>query len=157
MSAAAPACPSSARRAASAPGRREPARSDSNDGRYPRSISTEERIRAFYAAFNRREIDAVLAEMTADVDWPNGWEGGRIAGREAVREYWLRQWVAIDGRVEPVEITPREDGRWMVLVHQVVRSPDGELLADEHVHHVYTFRDELVQQMDIESVPRAQS
>jgi ketosteroid isomerase-like protein len=118
-------------------------------------MGTEERIRAFYAAFNNRAIDAVLAEMTADVDWPNGWEGGRIAGREAVRDYWQRQWVAIDGRVEPVEITPREDGRWTVLVHQVVRSPDGALLADEHVHHVYTFRDELVQRMDIESVPHA--
>jgi hypothetical protein len=55
-----------------------------------------------------------------------------------------------DGRVEPVEITAYEDGRWMVLVHQVVRSPDGALLADEHVHHVYTFRDELVHRMDIE-------
>jgi hypothetical protein len=108
------------------------------NGRYRRSMSTEERIRAFYAAFNRRAIDAVLAELTADVDWPNGWEGGRLAGHEAVRDYWLRQWRAIGGRVEPVEITPCEDGRWMVLVHQVVRSPDGALLADEHVHvHVH--------------------
>jgi ketosteroid isomerase-like protein len=115
-------------------------------------MSTEERIEAFYAAFNRRAIDAVLAELAADVDWPNGWEGGRIAGREAVREYWLRQWAAIDGRVEPVEITRSEDGRWRVLVHQVVRSPDGALLADEHVHHVYTFRGELVERMDIERV-----
>jgi ketosteroid isomerase-like protein len=120
-------------------------------------MGTEKRIRLLYTAFNRREIDAALAGMTADVDWPNAWEGGRIAGREAVRDYWLRQWEAIDARVEPVEITPREDGRWMVLVHQVVRSPDGALLADEHVHHIYAFRDELVQRMDIESVPQAQS
>jgi ketosteroid isomerase-like protein len=126
-------------------------------GWYRRSMTTEERIRAFYAAFNSRAIDATLEAMTADVDWPNGWEGGRIAGRAAVRDYWLRQWEAIDGRVEPVEITPREDGRWTVLVHQVVRSPDGTLLADEHVHHVYAFRDELVERMDIEAVPRAQS
>jgi ketosteroid isomerase-like protein len=117
----------------------------------------EERIRDFYAAFNDRAIDTVLAAMTDDVDWPNGWEGGRIAGRAGVREYWLRQWKAIDGRVQPVEITAGEDGRWTVLVHQVVRSPDGALLADEHVHHVYAFRDELVERMDIEAVPQAPS
>jgi ketosteroid isomerase-like protein len=126
-------------------------------GCYCRPMTMEERVRAFYAAFNARAIDAALAAMTADVDWPNGWEGGRIAGREAVRDYWLRQWLEIDGRVEPVEITQGEDGRWTVLVHQVVCSPDGALLADDHVHHVYAFRDELVERMDIEPVPQARS
>ena len=114
-------------------------------------MTMEERIRAMYAAFNARAVDAALAGMTADVDWPNGWEGGRIAGREAVRDYWLRQWQEIDGRVEPVEITRGDDDRWTVLVHQVVRSPAGALLADEHVHHVYAFRGELVERMDIEA------
>jgi hypothetical protein len=116
-------------------------------------MPTAKRIREFYAAFNSRAIDAALAAMTDDVDWPNGWEGGRIAGSAAVRDYWLRQWKAIDSRVDPLEITAREDGRWTVLVHQVVRSPDGTLLADEHVRHVYTFRDELVERMEIEAVP----
>lgn len=120
-------------------------------------MTMEERIRVLYAAFNARAIDEALAALTADVDWPNGWEGGRIAGREAVRDYWLRQWLEIDGRVEPVEITRGEDGRWTVLVHQVVRSPDGALLAEEHVHHVYAFRDELVERMDIETAPQARS
>jgi hypothetical protein len=44
-----------------------------------------ERLRATYVAFNARDIDAVLAQMTADVDWPNAWEGGRVQGRDAVR------------------------------------------------------------------------
>lgn len=121
------------------------------------SMTMEERIRAFYAAFNERALDTALAAMTADVDWPNGWEGGRIAGREAVRNYWQRQWAAIDSHVEPVEITQGEAGRWTVLVHQTVRSPDGAVLADEHVLHVYAFRDELVERMDIENVSHARS
>jgi len=120
-------------------------------------MTTQERIRELYAAFNSRAIDEAWAAMTDDVDWPNGWEGGRIAGRAAVRDYWLRQWKEIDGRVEPIEITSREDGRWTVLVHQVVHSSDGTLLADEHVRHVYAFRGERVERMDIEPVAPAPS
>jgi ketosteroid isomerase-like protein len=44
-----------------------------------------------YAAFNARDVDAVLAAMTPDVDWPKTWGGGRAIGREQVREYWKRQ------------------------------------------------------------------
>jgi hypothetical protein len=124
--------------------------------RFESAVPTAQQIREFYSAFNSRAIDTVLAAMTDDVDWPNGWEGGRITGRAAVRDYWLRQWEAIDGRVQPMEITPGQDGRWTVLVHQVVRSPDGALLADEHVRHVYAFRGELVERMDIEAVPQTQ-
>jgi len=54
-------------------------------------MTFEERLRALYAAFNARDIDAVLAAMTEDVDWPNAWEGGRLSGRAAVRNYWTRQ------------------------------------------------------------------
>ena len=39
--------------------------------------------------------------MTPDVDWANGWEGGRVVGRDAVRDYWQRQWAAIDSTAEP--------------------------------------------------------
>ena len=42
-----------------------------------------ELLRHMYAAFNRREIDTVLAAMHPDVDWPNGWEGGRVHGHAA--------------------------------------------------------------------------
>ena len=49
-----------------------------------------------YRAFNAREIDAVLAIMHHDVDWPNGMEGGRVHGHEGVRDYWTRQWAMIN-------------------------------------------------------------
>jgi hypothetical protein len=107
-------------------------------------------LRAMYAAFNARDIDAVLAQMTDDVDWPNAWEGGRLAGRAAVREYWTRQWAEIEGTVEPIELTERPDGTVAVRVHQVVRSPDGKLLDDREVVHVYAFRGDLVARMDVE-------
>ena len=103
-----------------------------------------------YADFNARDIDALLARMTPDVDWPNGWEGGREHGPEAVRAYWERQFREIDPHVEPVGVDERPDGTMAVAVHQVIRSPAGEVLADRHVRHVYTLRDGLIARMDIE-------
>jgi ketosteroid isomerase-like protein len=106
-------------------------------------------LRDLYAAFNARDIDAVLEHLAPDVDWPNGMEGGRVHGRDAVREYWVRQFGLIDSRVEPVEISERADGSVAVDVHQVVHSPAGALLSDSRVVHTYVFRDGLVARMDI--------
>ena len=113
----------------------------------------EQLLRAVYAAFNARDIDAAIAAMHPDVDWPNAWEGGRLHGREAVRAYWTRQWAEIDPRVEPVEISALPDGRVAVDVHQSVRDRDGALLVDGSVRHVYELRDGLVTRMDVEEPP----
>jgi hypothetical protein len=40
-----------------------------------------------YAAFNAKDIDAVLATMHTEVDWPDMLGNRRIVGHEAVREY----------------------------------------------------------------------
>jgi ketosteroid isomerase-like protein len=111
---------------------------------------SETLLRAIYEAFNARDADTVLDAMTPDVDWPNAWEGGRAVGADAVREYWTRQWAAIDPRVEPVAFATRDDGRIDVTVHQVVRALDGSLLSDGTVHHVYTLRDGRIAAMDVE-------
>lgn len=110
----------------------------------------EQLLRELYAAFNARDIDTALSGMSDDVDWPNGWEGGRVNGRKAVRAYWTRQWAELDPRVEPVTIDTRADGRIAVDVHQVGRNLEGDLLRDGRVLHVYELRDGLVARMDIE-------
>jgi hypothetical protein len=69
------------------------------------------RLREMCAAFNARDIDEMLEQMTADVDWPNAWEGGRLHGHEEVRDYWSRQWSVIDPSVQPVAFNVRPDGR----------------------------------------------
>ena len=104
-----------------------------------------------YAAFNARDIEAALELMHADVDWPNGMEGGRVAGRNAVRDYWTRQFGMIDSHVEPVSFTEAADGRIAVAVRQTVRDLDGQVLSEGLVTHVYTLRDGLVVRMDIVS------
>jgi hypothetical protein len=44
---------------------------------------TTDRLQELYRAFNARDIDTVLDQMTGDVDWPNAWEGGRVRGHYA--------------------------------------------------------------------------
>jgi SnoaL-like protein len=102
-----------------------------------------------YRSFNARNIDSVLQTMHADVDWPNGMEGGRVHGHREVRDYWTRQWAQIDPHVEPVHILTAEDGRTLVHVHQVVRDLTGTVLLDQMVEHIYLIRDGLIQSMEI--------
>jgi nuclear transport factor 2 (NTF2) superfamily protein len=107
-------------------------------------------LQRIYDAFNRREIDTVLAAMHPEVDWPNGWEGGRVKGRDEVRAYWTRQWAAVDPTVIPVGFNQGSDERISVRVQQTVRDLSGNVLADGEVVHVYTFEDGLIKAMDIE-------
>jgi ketosteroid isomerase-like protein len=106
-------------------------------------------LRSVYDWFNARDMDALLAAMTPDVDWPNAWEGGRLHGREAVRGYWTRQWAAIDPSVEAVGIEALPDGRISVDVSQTVRDLDGRVMDERSVRHVYEMRDGLVARMDV--------
>jgi ketosteroid isomerase-like protein len=110
---------------------------------------TEALLRQAYAAFNARDIEGALALMHPDVDWPNGMEGGRVRGRDAVREYWQRQFSMIDSNVEPEAFEELPDGRVSVTVRQRVRGADGEPISDGFVRHVYELRDGLITRMDI--------
>jgi nuclear transport factor 2 (NTF2) superfamily protein len=102
-----------------------------------------------YDAFNARDIERALAAMHPEVDWPNGMEGGYLHGRDAVREYWTRQWGMIDPRVEPRGFTADERGHIVVDVHQVVRDLAGKIVTDQAVRHVYQMEDGLVRRMEI--------
>jgi hypothetical protein len=106
-------------------------------------------LRRAYEAFNARDIEGALALMQPGVDWPNGMEGGRELGHEAVRAYWTRQFGLIDSHVEPVGFSEDEEGRVVVDVDQVVRNLEGEVLSEQRVQHVYTLRDGLIVRMDI--------
>jgi len=112
-------------------------------------MTPEALLERIYTAFNARDVDAVLVAMHADVDWPNGMEGGRVNGHRAVREYWTRQWGLIDPRVEPRGFTTEADGRITVDVRQVVRDRAGALLKEEMVQHVYRIEDGLIRSMEI--------
>ena len=107
-------------------------------------------LKQAYAAFNARDIDAVLSLMHPDVHWPNGWEGGYVNGHEEVRDYWTRQWQAIDPEVTPVGFTERPNGELEVQVHQLVKDLQGTVLLDGMVKHVYTLEEGKIKSMGIE-------
>jgi hypothetical protein len=116
--------------------------------------NTQALIAQAYAAFNRRDVDAALAVMSENVDWPKASEGGRVVGKEEIRAYWTRQWAEFDPHVEPIEVTDREAGRTEVKVHQLVKNRNGDILSDQTLLHVFTIADGLIERMEIgESKP----
>ncbi|MEU8071125.1 MULTISPECIES: nuclear transport factor 2 family protein [unclassified Micromonospora] len=115
----------------------------------PRRLSPEALLTNLYAAFNERDIPALLAAMSPDVSWPNGWEGGVLRGRGQVGAYWRRQWDQLEPVVTPTAFRTEADGRIAVTVHQVVHDKAGAKLADHTVTHVYRLDNGLVSAMDI--------
>ena len=110
-------------------------------------------LRAAYAAFNARDVDAALALMTPDVAWPKAFKGGFVEGPEAIRAYWTEQWREIDPTVEPTAFHPEEGGGVLVDVRQVVRDLAGAVLADGRVGHRFTLQDGKIRRMEIAELP----
>jgi ketosteroid isomerase-like protein len=112
--------------------------------------SAEDILRGAYTAFNARDIDAALELMHPEVNWPNAWEEGRVVGREAVANYWTRQFKSISSTVEPEHFDHEPDGSITVSVHQVVRDTrTTELQSDTHILHRYRLKDGLIIRMDV--------
>ena len=79
-------------------------------------------LERIYDRFNARDIDGVLTVLTDDVVWANGMDGGHVHGREAVREYWARQWTMVSPHVEPVSFHRTADGA--IIFRHVSASDD---------------------------------
>jgi ketosteroid isomerase-like protein len=112
---------------------------------------SDERVRLLvraYDAFNRRDVDAVLALLDPEVEWPNLLDHVVARGRDEVRAYWERQFRQIRSQVEPTAFIDAGD-RVVVAVHQVVRDLDGGPVSDGEVAHAYAFRGLLVRAMRV--------
>jgi hypothetical protein len=112
-------------------------------------VDTKALLSRVYAAFNKRDIDGTLALMSEDVSWPKASEGGRVVGKQAIREYWTRQWAEFDPTVGVLDVVDEESGLTEVKVHQLVKDRKGTTLSDTEVWHVYTFTGGLIERMDI--------
>jgi hypothetical protein len=101
-----------------------------------------------YDNFNKRNIDLVIGNMTADVKWANGMDGGYVYGHEGVREYWTRQFKLMSSQVTPLDVT-EQNGKVFIKVHQVVHDLEGKLLADTTVTHIFTMKGDKIVGFDI--------
>ena len=113
-------------------------------------------LKRIYDLFNKRDIDGVLAALANDVAWANGMDGGHVHGREAVRDYWTRQWTMVNPHVEPVSFTSAADSSIVVEVKQVIRALEGKPLQDQThglkdktVGHVFRLQEGKVIRFDI--------
>jgi ketosteroid isomerase-like protein len=120
---------------------------------YACGVDIDDRIAGLYAAFNRRDIDGLMALLTVDVEWPDGMGGGRLFGRDALRDVWEREWAEIDPRLTVHSVDNRPDGAVAVTAGQVVRDLEGAIVSEGDVVHVFRFRGDLVSRMDFENAP----
>jgi ketosteroid isomerase-like protein len=116
-----------------------------------------ELLKRLYDCFNARDMDGVLTVLTDDVDWANGMDGGYVHGREALREYWTRQWSMVNPQVEPVGFHRTADGAIVAEVRQSVRDLEGKPLQgqthglrDKTVGHIFRLREGKVARFDIQ-------
>ncbi len=119
----------------------------------------KEVLQAMYDRFNARDIDGVLAALSADVLWANGMDGGHEHGLDAVRAYWTRQWALVSPTVTPLRFEAEGDDAMFVTVEQKVRDLQGNPLTgqdhglhDKLVGHLFHFQNGKVVRFDIEDV-----
>jgi hypothetical protein len=106
-------------------------------------------LQNLYDAFNKREIETIIALMRSDVKWANGLEGGFVYGRDAVREYWTNQFKDIQPELETLKFETDEKNRNIVTVHQIIKDLQGNVLADVTVHQIFTIEDGLISLYEI--------
>lgn len=106
-------------------------------------------LQNLYDAFNRREIETIIAVMHPDVKWANGLEGGFVYGRDAVREYWTNQFKTIQPKLEILKFETDEKKRSVVTVHQIVKDLQGSVLADATIHQIFTIENDLISLYEI--------
>jgi len=117
-----------------------------------RMLKNQALIKNAYAAFNARNIEAILQMMHPEVKWAKAWEGDYANGHNEVSAYWQRQWKDIDPKVTPVGFYERENGTLEVEVDQLVKDLEGHILFEGKVRHVYLINDGLLEQMNIEMI-----
>jgi hypothetical protein len=111
--------------------------------------SDQQLLQNLYDAFNKREIETIISAMQPDVKWANGFEGGFVHGRDAVREYWTNQLKVIQPELEILKHEIDENNRHIVTVHEVVKDLGGKLLADMTVRQIFTIENSLISLYEI--------
>ena len=111
--------------------------------------SNQQFLQDLYEAFNNGELETIISVMHPDVKWANGVEGGFVYGRDAVRDYWTKQYKVIQVQLEPLKFETDEDNRDVVTAHQIVRDLQGNLLADSTIQQIFAIDNHLISLYEI--------
>jgi ketosteroid isomerase-like protein len=102
-----------------------------------------EQVRKLLEAFNRRDLDALFAQLDPEMEYRPVEENVVYRGREACTEYiarWLGAWDKCVVHPEEIEISPAED--WgFVAIRFSVRGKGSEVEVDELGFWVVELRD----------------
>ncbi len=112
--------------------------------------------RRFIDAFNRLDMDAVLADADPDVvlkEWDEAPDSRTHQGRDAVRaavNTWLETWEWMQ-----VEINELEEvgDRVLVTLHQRAKGINSGIEVDFTTYNVYTFRNGKVTRLELGLTP----
>jgi ketosteroid isomerase-like protein len=100
-----------------------------------------------YKAIDAKNVDAVVALLHPDVDFPDQLnEDKRLHGLAEVRSYYERAFSLIAGENTLTAFHARPDGTAEVRIHHHVTSLD--LWHDGPVDYSFSFRDGLIARLD---------
>lgn len=105
-------------------------------------------IRA-YEAFNRRDALALTPLFHADVEWPDILEGGVVSGRQAVFDYYARQFETMEPDARIIDMRDQPPQRVVVDIQYAVRDLQGNLWSDTQATLAYDFRDGLISRLTV--------
>jgi len=115
-------------------------------------LSAQDLVVDAYAAFNRRDVKALLDLVSDDVDWPDG--DDRLVGKAAVKQYWLRQWTTTRTHGEPLRFTAVSPQELVVDISQTVQDLDGRALSRGLFQHFLYVAGGLIKRLDISPARR---
>jgi hypothetical protein len=108
-------------------------------------------VSAHYAAFNDRNVDALLATCTTDVEIDDHLrvDAGIYRGRERVRTFFEGLWdVASSAEVAPVQVRSRENRVW-VRARVWARGQTSGAAAGMTFAHVFTIRSGRISRIEV--------
>ena len=118
------------------------------------TLNNETLLREAYAAYNRRDEDALLALVSEDVSWPNS--SSRLHGKDELRAYWGQQWAETRTHDEPLTITRLTPDTSIVRISQVVARLDGTIISQGIFDHTLRTENDLIARLDIDAVDFAE-
>lgn len=109
------------------------------------------RVRSAYEMFNSQDIEAMLANMTDDVEWPDVRNGSEVRGKDTFRHYLNDVMAVTTPRVTLGDVFVVGDAVFAIGFHQAY-GDDGKLLGPPRVvTQSFRFRGGLIARIELTS------